>query len=855
MIQLCGITANTLQALFAPTAAISPLAAAASRLYYARGARLSGYDCDEIKACCIAAGLPVIDSRKAAFEDVVHLAIRGPMVAVGEEASPPPYHALSYAPLAAIAEAYAAVGAEVFYFAIRGTDGDGRVRGRRAQSVTGWRSRERLSTARRGEVDMATAKITLSASRDIPFNKLVLSQSNVRRVKAGISIEELAEDIARRSLLQSLSVRPVLDADGNETGMLEVPAGGRRFRALELLVRQKRMKKTEPVPCVVRTDGLAEEDSLAENVQRAALHPLDQFRAFQTLRDKGLSEEEIAARFFVSPTVVKQRLKLAAVSQKLLDVYAEDGMTLEQLMAFTVTNDQARQEQVWDQLARSYNKEPYYIRRQLTEGAVRAADKRAQFVGIDAYEAAGGVVIRDLFEHDDGGWLQDPALLDRLVIEKLKGEAEKLHAEGWKWIVVAPDFPYGHTAGLRRLDGQTVDLTDEERATREALRSELDRLEAEYAEADELPDEIDQRLDEIETALIAFEERPVVYDPAELAYAGAFISIDGEGNLRIERGYVRPEDKPPVQSAEPDGGDAPAATDPAGVTQHPVITIGANGANGSSVPQAEGDEDDGVKPLSERLVTELTAHRTLALRDALANDPGVAFTAVLHALCLGAFCRMSSGTCLEISTKSASLTTQGPGLADSASAKAIEARHQQWAKQLPKGEDELWDTLVALDGDSQAALFAHCASLSVNAVHEPWNRSPRRLAQADTLARAVNLNMAAAGWRPTVDNYLGRVSKARILEAVREAKGEASAQLIDHLKKPDMAQETERLLADTGWLPEPLRTAEAQVAEVDAEPAAQPDSLPAFLAEDDDDGGEDLASSDPDEPSHAVAAE
>ena len=97
---------------------------------------------------------------------------------------------------------------------------------------------------------MATAvqKITLSASRDIPFNKLVLSQANVRRVKAGVSIEELAEDIARRTLLQSLSVRPVLDADGQETGMFEMPAGGRRFRALELLVKQKRLAKTAPVP-------------------------------------------------------------------------------------------------------------------------------------------------------------------------------------------------------------------------------------------------------------------------------------------------------------------------------------------------------------------------------------------------------------------------------------------------------------------------------------------------------------------------------------------------------------------------------------------------------------------------------
>src|SRR3982074_1377767 len=109
--------------------------------------------------------------------------------------------------------------------------------------VTGRRSRESLPAARRGESDMASAvqKIKLSPSRDIPFNKLVLSQSNVRRVKAGVSIEQLAESIAQRTLLQSLSVRAVVDADGQETGMYEVPAGGRRYRALGPLVKQKRM--------------------------------------------------------------------------------------------------------------------------------------------------------------------------------------------------------------------------------------------------------------------------------------------------------------------------------------------------------------------------------------------------------------------------------------------------------------------------------------------------------------------------------------------------------------------------------------------------------------------------------------
>src|SRR5712664_207227 len=353
--------------------------------------------------------------------------------------------------------------------------------------VTGRRSRERVSRPpRRGESDMASAvqKIKRSPSRDIPFNKLVLGQSNVRRVKAGVSIEQLAESIALRTLLQSLSVRAVVDADGQETGMFEVPAGGRRYRALELLVKQKRMTKTQPVPCVVRDDGIAEDDSLAENDERIGLHPLDQFRAFQALHDGGMSEEDIAARHFVTPAIVKQRLRLASVSPKLQDVYAQDDMTLEQLMAFAVTPDQGRQEQVWDNVSRSQLDEPYQIRRMLTENTVRASDRRAQFIGLDTYEQAGGAVMRDLFEHDDGGWLRDVPLLDRLVTEKLKADAEAIAGEGWKWIAVAVDFPYGHANGLRQLEGEPADLTEEERVPLDALNAEYAKIEEDYKDAD-----------------------------------------------------------------------------------------------------------------------------------------------------------------------------------------------------------------------------------------------------------------------------------------------------------------------------------------------------------------------------------
>ncbi len=660
-------------------------------------------------------------------------------------------------------------------------------------------------------------KITLSSSRDIPFDKLLLSQSNVRHIKAGVSVEELADDIARRTLIQSIMVRPVRDAEGVETGMYEIPAGGRRYRALALLVKQRRLARTAPVPCVVREAGTPEEDSLAENVQRAPLHPLDQFRAFLALREKGQSEEEIAAAQFVPVAVVKQRLRLASVSPTLLDVYAEDGMTLDQLMAFTVNADHARQEQVFERISQSYDKQPYAIRRMLTEGAVKATDKRALFVGLDAYAEAGGTILRDLFEQDHGGWLQDAGLLDMLVAEKLRDDAAPIGAEGWKWIEVAPDFAYGHTYSLRRLFGEQVALTDDEQATRDALQAELDGLEEQYSGTnDDLPDEVDARLGEIETAVAAINERPLMFDVVEVARAGAFVSIDSAGELRVERGYVRAEDELPVEpepDAEEDAGNG------AGPEQ-----ANDNGSTGhDDAATAEPEEDEGLKPIPDRLVSELTAHRTLALRHALGARPEIAFLAALHALCLRAFYRYAQDSCLELDLKSVGFAAQAPGLADSALAVAYDACHAEWAQALPKETVDLWDALAGFDGDTRHALFAHCVSLSVNAIFEPYNRRPKALAFADRLATALDLDMVAAGWVPTIETYLGRVTKARIMGAVREAKGDQSADRIAQLKKPEMAAEAQTLLDGSGWLPEPLRTPGLTLFAV--APVAEPDTV------------------------------
>lgn len=711
----------------------------------------------------------------------------------------------------------------------------------------------------------AIQKIALNVGRDIPFNKLVLSQQNVRKTKAGVSIEELVDDIARRGLLTSINVRAELDAEGKETGIYRIPAGGRRYRALKLLVDRKQLTKTTGVPCIVSEgETLEAEDSLAENVKRADLHPLDEFRAMMVLREQGLDEEEIAARFRMSVATVKQRLRLASVSPRLLELYGDDQMKLGQVMAFSITKDHARQEQVWETISRTQSTDPYYIRRLLTETAVRATDRRAVYVGIEAYEAVGGIVMRDLFEQDNGGWLQDPALLEQLVLEKLTADAEALKTEeAWKWVDSAIDFHFGHASGLRRFYGKQAEFTEEELARHDSLQAEFDKLSEEYEAADDYSEETEARLDDLDAQLTALNERPYVLDPDDVARGGAFISLASNGELKIERGFVRPEDEPVIEAeegdaADPDGdgGDAVIASAEGGVT-----------VNGKPVGFEEPEDDDGkIRPLSERLIEDLTAARTLALRNALANEPMTAFIAVLHLLVLKTFYHYGTASCLEITVQH-TVSTKTQGLADTVWAKEIEQRQENWGHDLPGEADAVWAYLIALDQDSRLALFAHCASMSLNATIQQWNRRTRENQHAVQLAQTIGFGMVGAGWTPTVDNYLGRVTKAHILQAVREAKGDQSAQLIDHLKKQDMAREAARLLDGSGWLPEVLRYPADEIADEtgisekhetvivdDDDTEAAEVALPAFLTEGVDD---EQAAVDPDEDQggHLEAAE
>ena len=624
----------------------------------------------------------------------------------------------------------------------------------------------------------------------VPLSKLTASDANMRKTARDSGVEELAASIAAHGLLQNLTVRPVQDEAGTATDKYEVVAGGRRLAALKLLAKRKLLGKAAPIACALLGEANPTEISLAEN-SYVPPHPADQYEAFRRLHDDGLLAVEIAARFGVTERAVKQRLKLGAVSPLLMAQYREGLLNLEQLTAFALTDDHGRQEQVWREMG--WNKSAEMIRRLLTQAHVPAHDRRVAFVGLETYEAAGGVVLRDLFSEEERGvYLEDVALLDGLVRDKLAMEAETIRAEGWRWIEVHPEFAYGMAAGLRRVYPKAVELTEAEQARLDALEQDYEALSVQHGGEVATP-EIEAEFDRLEAEIDALRGREA-YDCEEVARAGSFVCLGHDGAVRIERGFIRPEDEPAPEPAEGDGGEASSADPVAGEEPEPS----------EAVSEVEPEEADGLTPLSERLVEELTTHRTAGLQLALMDRPDMALIATVHALALRTFygAGYNPQTCLKIEMAPVPFTNP---VGDGKAARLIAARHDEWARQVPKASDDLWDWVVGQKADTLVRLLAYCAARTVYAVKAPWGHEPKRLVHADTLAASVELDMAEH-WAPTVDTYLGRVTKARILEAVREGVSEREAEAIAGFKKPEMASQAEHLLAGKAWLPVLLRT-------------------------------------------------
>jgi len=623
----------------------------------------------------------------------------------------------------------------------------------------------------------------------IPLNKLKKSPHNARRTPHGeAAIAALAASIAHKGLLQNLVVQPEVKVDGATTGYYLVTAGEGRRLALELRAKRREIKRTEPVRCIVDAAHDALEISLDENVTRTEMHPADQFEAFRALNEeRGWGAEEIAARFGISPLTVRQRLRLGAVSPRLMQLYRDGELTLEQLMAFAVSDDHVRQEEVYENLG--WNREPRVIRSRMMESHVPPSDRRAIFVGVEAYEQAGGVVVRDLFSEEGSGFFEDAGLLDRLALERLNALAEEVRAEGWKWVEAHLEFPYSH--GLRREYPRQVPLSETDQERYEALRREWDDIAEQYEGDEDVPDEVEARFDELEAAIEQFSERQRIFDPDVIARCGVFVSLDRDGDPQIERGFVRAEDLPQVKPDLSSRDEDAASGDPGDIDE-----------------RSDDDEDeagDFGKPLSDALVRDLTAHRTLALRLVLGEQPAVALIALTHSLAVQTFYHAANDeSCLEVRMTASPLTHHADGISEAAAAQALEERHRAWAERVPSDSDDLWDFVASLDDVERMGLLAHCVAGTVYAVQQRWDTKRRSLALADTLAEAVELDMAAY-WQPTVDRYLGRVTKAHITQAVQEGVSVEAAERIVGLKKQPMAEAAEELLAATGWVPLPLR--------------------------------------------------
>jgi ParB family transcriptional regulator, chromosome partitioning protein len=628
----------------------------------------------------------------------------------------------------------------------------------------------------------------------VPLNRLKASPRNARKVRhSAAAIEALAASIRAKGVLQAPVVEIERDREGAATGNYLVTIGEGRRQALRMLVKRKAIKRTHPVKVVVDTLNDAHEISLDENITREAMHPADQFEAFRKLADeKGYGPEEIGARFGVSAHVVRQRLRLGAAAAELMSAYREGTIDLDLLTAFCVSEDQDRQRQVLQQMG------PYTsvfaIRRAMTEAKVRADDRRVGFVGLVTYEAEGGAVLRDLFTEDGGGWLEDPALLDRLVSEKLTVLAEDARQrEGWKWAEACAEF--ADVADFGRVYPVAIERSEAEAAEMTALSEEYDRLISEADAVEVLPPETDARLEAIDKALQAYGP-DYDYTPEAKSRAGVMVMLGHDGLARFERGLVRAEDAalappPPWDADEGADGEAPE-----------YVEVDDARAGG------EEEADEGLAPLSERLLIDLTAHKTMGLRDAVQADVVAALATVVHAMALQViYPGYGDFTPLQLRLSAGGLERLAPGVGDSPAGRRVTDRLEAWGARLPERAEDLWEVLASMRRGDLLDLLACCTGVGLHAVRDPHDRRPGAWAQAETLATAVGLDMTGT-WSATAASYFSRVPKARVLEAVTEAVGAGEAGRIAGFKKGDMADAAERLLEGRGWLPPVLRTAE-----------------------------------------------
>ena len=615
--------------------------------------------------------------------------------------------------------------------------------------------------------------------RSIPLDRLERSPANVRRTEAGkTAFAELKASIAAHGLIKNLVARSIGPGeDGGER--FAVIAGARRLAALNELASKGTIAADFPVPCRVIENGVSDtEISLAENVLHVAMHPADQVQAFGALALAGATVADIAARFGVSERIVEQRLRLGHAAPELLDAYRENAIDLATLKAFAVTTDTARQLAVWEQVKdQGYRPTDWQIKRMLTEDRIPAGAALARYVGIDTYEAAGGPVLRDLFadEHENGVWLEDPALLMQLATDRLKVAADEL-ATRWKWAEARLDVEWSDLARFGRVRPTPAEQTCEEKAEIERLHTR----QGEFAELDDdewtetLAEEaegIDTRLAEIDEAVKA----RAVFKPEDIAIAGCIVTVGSDGTLQVVHGLVRPEDMPAdtdtaTQGAAAHGGggqdDSRQAT--SGI-QSPSIS-GPAMPPARPDPEAEARKEAGV---GIGLADDLRAIRTTLVKAHLADDFGAAFDLMLFQMGRAAFTPGYHDHALDIAVRETPdrppLRANDDTFHESSPGEAMLEDRSSLPFDWLEIEDgaESFAALRALAPKDKKRLFAACVARTLKG-----QLAFEANARPETEATVARLDIEFAEHvRPGAEMFWSRVRKDRMLKVARETLG------------------------------------------------------------------------------------
>ena len=681
----------------------------------------------------------------------------------------------------------------------------------------------------------------------IPLNKLVISPKNVRKTPATEDQDaELYASIKEIGLKQNLLVHKV----GTK---FHVHAGGRRLAALNKLAEDKIIKPNHPIACSVEDADQAEDTSAAENMIRAAMHAADQFEAFAALRKKGRSEDEIAKRFGITNDLVRRRLKLASVSPDLMQIFREGEMSLDCVMAFTLTDDHARQVEAWEVVKQYYNPSPHSIRNQLTQKSYSGSSKLALFVGIDTYKQAGGSVIEDLFSERDAMHLEDPDLLEKLAMDKLQGLAEEA-IKTWKWAEACLDVDYDSFRPYGRVYPGPLDPDPELEAELAKLQTRQDTLESDYDEetwTEELQEEeqtIWARIREIE----AIQEANVAYTDDDHKVAGCIVSISHNGAPRLETGLVRPEDIPkPVEIAvEDDAGDGSSPLH-SHTDSGPTIELPASMSRPDS-PLNATDAARKAQGLPRSLADDLRATRHQIIRAHLAADYGTAYDAMLYAMVVSVLGNYRSQSPLDLSLRPATTTASRETLKDTVAERMLEALNDglniAW---LEAKAPEDFAQMSALPEPDKQALFAWCAAYALN---QQLSNDTGASAVIEAIGSRLNVDVAAC-WRPTADTYWGRVKKDHALDTAKALIDDRWADDKSGLRKAEIAKSMEQAFCDTPqeaagltaqaaaktsrWLPDGMAVGDEKAdqakpnsVEVDAvAPADDADALPPFMSD------------------------